>query len=79
MTNEELQVHKEKIKEVMMTHLNSKGYPKLTNDQIMAELKPMWVLIEEAGLKVDGMSYKMFCAKATEAMMFNQMKQMFGI
>jgi len=48
---------KTKIKEVMIKHLTEKGYPNITNQRIMQELKPMWIKLEEAGLIQPGMNY----------------------
>lgn len=48
---------KEQIRKVMIDHLKSKGYPNMTADQIMAELKPMWLKLEDAGLIKKGWRY----------------------
>ena len=70
---------KTKIKDVMLAHLNSKGYPNLTGDEILAELKPMWNAIEEAGLKQPGMTFEDFVQRAHNAHIFQQMRNQFGI
>lgn len=44
---------KEKCREVIVTHLTSKGYPNLTRRGILNELKPMWLKMEQAGLTED--------------------------
>lgn len=41
---------KAQIRQVMMQHLYSKGYPNLTSKQILGELKPMWIKLGEAKL-----------------------------
>lgn len=41
---------KAQIRQVMIEHLRSKGYPNMTSKQILAELKPMWVKLGEAKL-----------------------------
>lgn len=47
MTKEELRVH---CRAVMMTHLDSLGYPDLSRREILAELKAMWPKFEDKGL-----------------------------
>lgn len=79
MKNEELHAHKAKIKAVMVKHLEELGYPEMENEEIMAELKPMWIKIEEAGLIRPGMSFADFVAQAESAFMMEQVKRMIGI
>jgi len=52
--------NQEKIKEVMIQHLRLKGYPNMTPQQVLAELKPMWMKLGEAGLLPKGASYQSF-------------------
>ncbi len=58
---------KEKIRQMMMTHLREKGYPNLTSKQILAELKPMWVKLGEAGLLQKSWKYTDFVGEAEAA------------
>ena len=48
----------------MHDHLVSKGYPDMTNDQILAELPVMWTKLGNEGLLVEpikqGMTYQHF-------------------
>lgn len=74
MSKEEL---KTKIKEVMVKHLKSKGYPNMTPEQIMQELKPMWIAIEEAGLIRQGMSFQAFVMEAQHAYQFHHINMHF--
>jgi hypothetical protein len=79
MTAGEIADHKEKVKKIMVDHLTSLGYPDLTNDQIMGQLKAMWVKIEEAGLVTDGMNFQAFQAHANNAYMMEHVKDIMGI
>lgn len=66
---------KERCREVMVKHLEAKGYPNMTRRQILRELKPMWIALENAGLtpelKAAGYSFESFSnsamSKAQEA------------
>ncbi len=55
---------KEKIKKSMNDHLVSKGYPDITNDQILAELPVLWKKLSDEGLLEEpikqGMTYQHF-------------------
>lgn len=56
---------KRRVKDCMVQHLKTKGWPdNITNEEIMIELKPMWIKLEEAGLLKPGMSYNTFVDKA---------------
>jgi len=80
MTAEELQVIKEKIKNSMVEHLTkSIGYPDCTNDQIISQLKPMWVKLEEENLILPGMSFSAFTVHAEHAFLFQQMQGIMGL
>lgn len=79
MTSVELETHKAKVKKVMIDHLTELGYPELSNEQIMGELKNMWVKIEEAGLVVDGMNFSEFAGHAQNQFILSQIQDMFGI
>ncbi len=79
MTSAEIEVHKEKVKQVMVAHLTIIGFPKITNEQIMSELKNMWVKIEEAGLIVPGMSFAAFNQIANDQYMIAQINEMMGL
>lgn len=55
---------KEKIKKSMNDHLVSKGYPDITNDQIVQELPALWQKLAAEGLLEEplkqGMTYQHF-------------------
>lgn len=78
MTIEELRT---RCREVIETHLKSKGFPNLTRRQILNELKPMWIKMEQLGLmehiKAQGWTYQMYCdvavKKAQEAAIFDHL------
>lgn len=80
MTPEEFETHKEKIKKVMVDHLTqSVKYPNCSNEQIMGQLKPMWILIEEAGLVLPGMNFQAFCAHAQNQFLIAKVNDMMNI
>jgi hypothetical protein len=80
MTADEIQAHKEKVKKVMVDHLTELGYPdKMTNEQIMGELKPMWIKLEEAGLVIGDMNFQAYCHIANGQYTFQQIKEVMGI
>jgi hypothetical protein len=54
---------KSKIRAVMLDHLQTKGYPETSSQQILAELKPMWIKLEEAQLTA-GWNFLAFYATA---------------
>lgn len=62
---------KEKCREVIVTHLESKGFPNLTRRGIINELKPMWLKMEELGLveelKKLGWTYQIYAESAVKA------------
>jgi hypothetical protein len=66
---------KEKIKKVMLEHLKSKGYPNMTPEQIMRELKPMWVKLEELNLIQPGWNFTQFCMIAQEVHLRIQLEE----
>ena len=78
MTDGELANYKEKIKKVMVDHLASIS-PNLSPERVMQELNPMWVKIEEAGLKLPGMTYQGFCEQANSQFLIDSVKRMMGI
>lgn len=51
---------KAQIRQVMIAHLKSKGYPNMTSKEILAELKPMWVKLGNLGLLHAGWTYEQF-------------------
>lgn len=57
MINAEQGEIKTKIKDVMVSHLITLGYPEIQPPQVMNELKPMWVKLEEANLILPGMTF----------------------
>lgn len=67
---------KRKIKTVMVDHLTELGYPDISSEAIMHELKPMWIKIEEAGLIQPGMSFEAFCAHAQEQFLIAEINKM---
>lgn len=66
---------KEKIKKVMLEHLKSKGYPNMTPEQIMRELKPMWVKLEELNLIQSGWNFTQFCMIAQEVHLRTELEE----
>lgn len=76
MTNGEIENHKEKCKKVMLAHLTDLGYPNMECDDIMKELKDMWVKLEEAGLILEGMKFEAFAEHANHARTFSMMRDM---
>jgi len=79
MTDAEKQEHKEKVKKVMVDHLTALGYPDIPRQQILAELKNMWVKIEEAGLVVEDMNFQAFHAHAQNAFMLAEVQDLMGL
>ena len=79
MTAGEKENHKEAVKKVMVDHLTTLGYPQIGNEQVMSELKNMWVKIEEAGLVTNGMTFAAFQAYANDAFLKAHIEEMFGI
>lgn len=79
MTEGEKTEHKEKVKKVMVDHLTTLGYPNISGDQIMTQLKAMWIKIEEAGLILPGMNFQAFQAFANQAFMMEQVRDVMGI
>lgn len=65
---------KEQIRKIIVDHLTTKGYPNLTEQQIMAELKPMWIKLEEAKLLQPGWTFPQFVKIANEQMIYNATK-----
>ena len=79
MTKQEVAVHRDKIKKVMVDHLTSLGYPNVEYEIIMRELKNMYVKIEESGLILPGMTYHGFQQIANTHFMMAQMQDMMGL
>jgi hypothetical protein len=79
MTEAEKYELKSKIKKVMVDHLTTLGYPDMTPKEILDELKPMWIKLEEAGLIMPGMNFMAFHAQALEKAMLADINSMFGI
>ena len=76
----ELAAHKEKIKQVMIDHLKATvGYPKCSPDQIMSQLKQMWVKLEEQGLVVEGMKFANFAEHAQQQYFMATIHNIMGI
>jgi hypothetical protein len=71
--------HKSKIKKVMIDHLTSLGYPDMTTQEIMAQLKPMWIKLEEANLVIPGMTLQGFAEHATNEAMKADLMNLFGV
>ena len=65
---------KGKVRKVMLDHLTAKGYPELTTKQILSELKPMWLKLEEAGLIQKGWTYSTFARIASEQSRMQDMR-----
>ena len=80
MTNEELIQHKDKIKKILIDHLtNTINYPNCTDDQIMSQLRNMWVKMEENNLILPGMRFDQFQAHANQAMIMSHFRNIMGI
>ena len=79
MTAGEKVAHGEKVKKVMIDYLTTLGYPNIPDEQIMSELKNMWLKIEEAGLVIEDMNFQAFCAFANNAFMMAQVNEIMGI
>ena len=77
MTPEEKSALKGKIQKVMVDHLTTLGYPDITREQILAELKPMWIKLEEAGLIQPGMSFVAYADAAQVHCMMADMSDVF--
>ena len=78
MTAGEKENHKEKLRKVMVDHLTIIGYPNISGEQIIAELKNMWIKIEEAGLVVEDMKFVAFQAIANNELLMSQVRNMMG-
>lgn len=79
MTADEKAAHKEKVRVVMMDHLVSVGFPNLSNDKIMNELKNLWIKLEEANLIVSGMSFRAFQDQANNQYLISQVNELMGL
>lgn len=59
---------REKCRKVMTDHLVSKGYPNLTRQGILREVKNLWNALDVAGLmpeiRAAGHTYESFCQRA---------------
>lgn len=66
---------KVKIKKLMIDHLKSKGYPNMTSKAILAELKPMWIMLEEAGLVNSNWKYTQFVNIAEAQAHYQNLKE----
>jgi len=68
-----------KIKKVMVDHLTTVGYPDITNEQIISQLKPMWIKLEESGLPLTGMNFNGFVNIAQAMFMIAEINEQMGI
>lgn len=69
---------KEQAKKVMLDHLTKKGYPdNMSNEQILAELKPMYLLLEEQQL-TGGIDFATFYAIAQQKNFEDTIQRAFG-
>jgi len=64
-----IQELREKVKQSMLDHLQTVGYPDMEIDDVLQELKPMWVKLESEGLIQPGMSFKAFQSWAVQRAM----------
>ena len=79
MNTTEQKQYKTKVKKLIIDHLTSVlGYPECTDEQIIKELKPMWLKIEEANLKLPGMTFAHFVSMANDQYTFSQIKKAMG-
>lgn len=70
--------YKAKVKKLILDHVAQVLGANFTDEQFINELKPMWVKIEEANLKLDGMTFAHFSAIANDQYTFNQIKKAMG-
>ena len=56
--------NKEEIRQSMLEHLKTKGYPNMTRDQIVGEIQALWQKLAGEGLLVEpikeGLTYQHF-------------------
>ena len=72
------QLRKTKIKEVMIQHLKEKvNFPNCDFNVILAQLKPMWIKLEEAGL-TKGLNFQAYAEQANSQAMMSQLRGMFS-
>ena len=64
---------KEQIRKVIFDHLNSLGYPNMTNQEIMQELEPMWIKLTQAGLIKDGLNFMGYLQHANEQLIITEL------
>lgn len=74
----EREVLKEQIKKVMRDHIVATYGENFTPEQVMNELKNMWIKLEEAKLIQPGMSFQAFAEIAHAQYTFNQLRGMMG-
>ena len=59
---------KERCRKVIVDHLTTKGYPNMTRQGMLREVKNMWNALDEAGLmpelKAEGHTYESFAGRA---------------
>lgn len=73
------EIRKEKIKQCMIDTLTKNvKYPNCSIEDIIAEVKNMWVELENKNLTED-LSYGEFCQHAQSQAMFASIKNSFGI
>lgn len=53
------------VQKIMIDHLTTKGYPNLTGEEILREVKALYLILEEAGLMP--LTYPEFSDVATMA------------
>lgn len=69
---------KEQVKKVMRDHLVATYGEEFTPDQVMTELKNMWIKLEEANLIQPGMSFHAYAEIANAQYTFHQLRGMMG-
>jgi hypothetical protein len=73
------EIRKQKIKQSMIDILTKNvKYPDCSIQDILGQLKNMWLALEEANL-TDGLNYAEFCQHAQGQAMFASIKNSFGI
>lgn len=73
------QVRKGLIKKTIVDILTKNiNYPNCDEDQILSQLKPCWIALEEAGL-VQGLSFQAFQQHAVSAAQMSKIQKMFGV
>ena len=69
--------HKEKVKSAILEFI--KTLPNQDRQTVMANLKPMWVKLEELNLVVEDMNFQAFQQQAQQAFTMAEVSDIMGI